>query len=130
MNENMLKALQAIGRDEKADGRSVVALKKRGLITEDGKLTLDGREAFLDSVETEIMHTIILGTPLSGVKNNAGKKGTLQKGTELIVVYAGRTKDRYKQRWADCFLSKDFPLIRVLNNRAHRFRQQRVPKSV
>jgi len=125
MNSNMEKALQAVVRGEKADGRSVLALKRRKLLDKDGKVTPVGREAFLDMVETTEVYTLTLGMDLNKVRSNDGRTGTVPKGTSLVAVYAGNTKN---QRWYDCFVSKELPLLRVLHHRAHKIHISRVPK--
>ena len=120
MNENMRKALEALSVGEPADGRSVAALKKRGLVSEDGTLT----EAGVTACGGDMGVSLTLGTPLGSVRDRQGKTNTLPKGTKLIVVFAGR--DKRHQKWADCFLNSNYPLIRVLDNRMHKIVEERV----
>ena len=130
MNQNMLNALKALIEDRKADGRSVAGLRKRGYVDEEGAVTKEGRVAYLDNVPTELLYTLTLGEPLSGVKDKEGKRYTLPKGTRLIAIFAGRSKDRYKQRWYDCFLAEKFPTSCVLWNKKHKLETTRVPKNI
>lgn len=124
MNIGMEKALQAVVKGVKADGRSINALKRRGLIDEDGTLTHAGRVAYLDSVECADVYTLTLGTPLYKVQALDGKFYKIDKGAVLVALYAGMKKH---QKWYDCFVSTQFPIVRVLYHRSHKVEKNRVP---
>ena len=125
MNENMKTALRALQDGAPADGRSVAALKRRDWADEEGKITHDGWEAYLDAVPTSKMTLIVLGTALHKVYAGPGRQASFPKGTRMTVVFAGSNKKG--QRWYDCFASAEFGIVRVYQNRDHKIQTVRVP---
>jgi len=128
MNERQKIALRAVKDGAPADGRTVAALQRRGWVDESGRVTHEGWEEYLDSVETSTLTLLTLGTPLYRVPTTQrGVYASFPKGTRLTVVFGGREGKR-QQRWYDCYADTRFGVIRVYQNNAHKIETVRVPK--
>jgi len=103
---------------------TVAALEKRGLWA-DGTFTPDGVRKYKElGGEVQVIHMVRIGTDIT-IRTKTGSL-TFEKGSEMVVVFGG--DDRKLGKWWDCYAGKDYPMVKVLRNSAHRFFDVEKPK--